>query len=98
VTYGVYKHYQHKSQAASAPQESASRRHFNKAQLLEVQHIVAGTATAGEVTNVQQELKAEGFDIGKYGKNHDGVDGVAGRHTRDAMRAAMGRLDSPSSP
>jgi hypothetical protein len=98
TAYGIYKYYQHKHQAASVPQENASRRHFNKAQLLEVQHIVTGTATAGEVKDVQQELKAEGFDIGKYGKKHDGVDGIAGRHTRDAMRAAMERLDSPSSP
>jgi hypothetical protein len=98
TAYGIYKYYQHKHQAAPVPQENISRRHFNKAQLLEVQHIATGTATAGEVKDVQQELKAEGFDIGKYGEKHDGVDGIAGRHTRDAMRAAMERSESPSSP
>lgn len=104
VAYGAYRYYQHKHQAAGvkpsgAPhlKSSGERRHFNKAQLIETQHIVAGTATAHEVVDVQRELKAEGFDIGKYGKKHDGVDGIAGRHTRDAMRAAMERLESPSS-
>lgn len=98
VAYGVYKHYQHKDDASSAapPKEDtrgSERRHFNKAQLLEVQHIVEGAATDGEVKDVQRELKAEGLDIGKFGAQHDGVDGIAGRYTQKAIAAAMKRLD-----
>lgn len=71
---------------------SNERRHFNKAQLIETQHIIAGTATVGEVEDVQRALKIEGLDIGKYGKKHDGVDGIAGPFTRKAIAAAMKRL------
>lgn len=71
------------------------RRHFNKAQLLETQHIVAGMATVGEVEDVQRELKAEGLDIGKFGTKHDGVDGVAGRYTKKALVAALQRVEQP---
>jgi hypothetical protein len=100
VGYGIYKHYQHKREAEIAAQKQGTveRRHFNKAQLIETQHIVAGTATVREVKDVQRELKAEGFDIGEFGTRHDGVDGVAGRFTQKALAASMKRLGSgPSS-
>jgi hypothetical protein len=44
----------------ATPVETAQGRHFNKAQLLETQHILAGSATAEEVKDVQREPKAEG--------------------------------------
>ena len=78
--------------------QKSQRRHFNKAQLTEAQHIAAGTATAAEVKDVQRELKAEGFNLGKFGKNHDGVDAVAGQRTLRAMAQAMKKLGPSSSP
>ena len=80
----------------AAPVETRNRRHFDKAQLVEVRHILAGTASVEEVKDVQREVKAEGFDIGKFGVSHDGVDGIAGRFTHKAIAAAQRRL-KPSS-
>jgi hypothetical protein len=71
---------------------SGQSRHFNKAQLIEAQHVLAGQATGGETLDVQRELKAEGFDIGKFGVDHDGVDGKAGKFTRTAAAAAIKKL------
>src|SRR6202034_3501256 len=39
----------------AAATRSVARRHFNKAQLIETQHIAAGTATGKEVEDVQRE-------------------------------------------
>lgn len=77
---------------------NGQRRHFNKAQLTEAQHIAAGTTSVAKIKDVQRELKAEGFDVGKFGKHHDGVDGKAGQHTLGAMAQAMKKLGMPSSP
>jgi len=77
------------SEDAPEPQAigiNGQRRTFNKVQLKEAQHITNGTAIRDEVEDVQRELKAEGYDIGKFG-NH-GIDGVAGKYTLAAMRKA----------
>src|ERR1019366_230697 len=42
---------------------AGQRRHFNRAQLTEAQHIVAGSASVAEVKGVQTELKAEGYNL-----------------------------------
>lgn len=81
--------YKTPEERAAMPVETAQRRHFDKAQLVEAQHIVEGTATVEEVKDVQRELKAESFDIGKFGEKHDGVDGIAGRFTRKALASAL---------
>lgn len=38
-----------------------------------------------KVKQLQRFLVAEGYDIGKFGVNKDGVDGVFGSKTRDAV-------------
>tara|TARA_R110000868_G_scaffold74337_2_gene214890 strand:- start:1322 stop:4135 length:2814 start_codon:yes stop_codon:yes gene_type:complete len=43
-----------------------------------------GTKT--EIEQTQRELIAAGYDLGKYGKNKDGVDGNAGEKTRAAKK------------
>lgn len=75
-----------------------TRRHFDKTQLTEAQHIAAGTATVAEIKDVQKELKAEGLKIGRFGKKHDGVDGKAGEFTRMAMAQAMKKVAPSSAP
>jgi murein DD-endopeptidase MepM/ murein hydrolase activator NlpD len=48
-----------------------------------------------KVIEIQKALKAKGFDLGNYGPNKDGIDGIMGPTTRAAM-AADKRGDSPS--
>jgi hypothetical protein len=73
------------------------RRHFNKAELTSMeQHIVAGTASRQEIMDVQKELKDSGANLGKFGQNHDGIDGKAGKFTLGAVAKAM-KL-TPTSP
>jgi hypothetical protein len=38
-----------------------------------------------EVQDLQRELKGLGFDLGTYGKNKDGVDGLYGKKTKNAL-------------
>jgi hypothetical protein len=74
----------------------AQRRHFNKAELTRMeQHVVAGTASRSEIMDVQKELKDSGLDLGKFGQNHDGIDGKAGKFTLGAVAKAM-KLAPPS--
>lgn len=47
-----------------------------------------------KVIEIQKALKAKGFDLGNYGPNKDGIDGIMGPTTRAAMAAAK-RGDSP---
>lgn len=39
------------------------------------------------VTLVQRRLIDLGYDIGKYGKNHDGIDGIYGRKCQEAVKS-----------
>jgi hypothetical protein len=73
----------------ASPPSPQGRRHFDKATLTRFSADIAhGTASRAEVTAVQEELKSEGFEIGKFGKDHNGVDGVAGKYTKAAMQKA----------
>ncbi len=51
--------------------------------------IVHGTATAAEITQTQTILKDHGADLGKFGKGHDGLDGVAGKFTNAAIKKTL---------
>jgi hypothetical protein len=71
---------------------------FNKAELTELaQHIEAKTATSAEIVAAQAELKAEGYSLGKFGKAHDGLDGIAGKYTNHAIAQAVKRAGPASS-
>lgn len=74
------------------------RRHFDRKQLIEAQHVAAKTASVAEIKDLQSELKAEGHDIGTFGKQHDGIDGKAGRFTLQALAQAMKKQSTFSSP
>ena len=39
-----------------------------------------------EVIKIQQLLKSKGYDLGKYGQNKDGIDGIAGKLTLTALK------------
>lgn len=38
-----------------------------------------------DVEELQKELKIRGYDLGKYGKNKNGIDGVFGNTTKEAV-------------
>jgi murein DD-endopeptidase MepM/ murein hydrolase activator NlpD len=40
-----------------------------------------------EVIKQQTMLKAKGYNLGKFGPNKDGIDGIMGKFTRDALDA-----------
>lgn len=69
---------------------NSQRRQFDKSQLLKTaQRVFMGAASAEEIREAQGELKAEGFNLGTFGQNHDGVDGVAGKFTVAAITRAI---------
>ncbi len=39
-----------------------------------------------DVTKLQTELKKKGYDLGKFGKNKDGIDGDFGNTTKEAVK------------
>lgn len=41
-----------------------------------------------EIVKLQKELKAKGYDLGSYGPNNDGIDGIMGPYTQAAKDAA----------
>jgi hypothetical protein len=75
------------------------RRHFDKTQLLNAQlDIATGHASKAEIEGAQAELISEGYDIGKFGKNHDGNDGVAGKRTKAALTKAISGIPAQLKP
>jgi peptidoglycan hydrolase-like protein with peptidoglycan-binding domain len=44
----------------------------------------AGSKSGNDVEQLQKELKAAGADLGDYGPNKDGIDGMMGPYTRKA--------------
>jgi len=52
-------------------------------------------ARGEKVKQLQRLLKELGFDLGKFGPNKDGIDGVLGARTEAAIRAAQKRLGLP---
>jgi hypothetical protein len=51
----------------------------------QMERVMNGKASAAEVETVQKFLVAQKIDIGDTGKNHDGVDKVAGNLTKRAI-------------
>lgn len=45
-----------------------------------------------EVKNLQKMLKAQGYDLGNYGPNKDGVDGIMGFYTQKALDAYRNKI------
>ncbi len=50
-----------------------------------------------EVADVQKELVSKGYDLGSYGPNQDGVDGVLGTKTKEAYEKEYGKPFEPKS-
>lgn len=48
------------------------------------------SSRGSEVAELQRRLKQEGHDLGTYGPNKDGIDGVFGTLTEKALMAARG--------
>ena len=49
-----------------------------------------------EVADIQKELISKGHDLGSYGPNKDGVDGVMGTKTKEAYEKEYGKPYTPS--
>lgn len=81
----------------SAKKRAGQHRHFDQMKLIEAQRVVAGIATVTEIKDVQKALRDDGYDLGKFGANKDGVDGVAKKFTRRAIAQAIKDLNTPPS-
>jgi murein DD-endopeptidase MepM/ murein hydrolase activator NlpD len=51
-----------------------------------------------KVAKTQEKLRDLGYDLGPYGPNGDGVDGIVGPYTRAAMAAYAKGVDPKSAP
>jgi hypothetical protein len=82
---------------------NGQRRHFNSSALhltrfsvdeLErlkriSEAINKGDASGEEIRQAQTMLHGHGYELGTFGKHHDGVDGVAGKKTHRALDTAL---------
>lgn len=82
---------------APASHRSGQHRHFDQLKLIEAQRVVAGIATVAEIKDVQTALRDDGYDLGKFGANKDGVDGIAAKFTRRAIAKAIKDSNTPPS-
>ena len=51
-----------------------------------------------EVKALQQMLKDRGYDLGDYGPNKDGVDGIMGPYTKTALAAYQKKIKPTAVP
>lgn len=63
-------------------------------------NVTANPSEKNRITQLQKQLKEAGYDLGNYGPNKDGVDGVLGNKTKlafDAYNASIppNRINSP---
>jgi hypothetical protein len=80
-----------------AEKRAGQHRHFDQMKLIEAQRVVAGIATVAEIKDVQKALRDDGYDLGKFGANKDGVDGIAAKFTRRAITKAIKDSHTPPS-
>jgi peptidoglycan hydrolase-like protein with peptidoglycan-binding domain len=53
--------------------------------LLKGKNVSIDSGNEEEVMRIQEILKSKGYDLGKYGKNKDGIDGIYGKMTKKAL-------------